>query len=242
MALASPCNALALTYVRRLSENFMIKKTHERADKQAKPKAGDGDTPAPEADIVAEELARLEAEDAAHASQGAATAPAEPADSAIQRLEREVAEWKDRALRASADFDNYRKRAIKERDEAWGRGAAESFAKLTDAIDDLARVAHLDPEKTTALSLHEGMLNIERKLMRILEGAGLERIDPTGQKFDPRVAEAISMMPAPNPEADQTVGAVYQAGYQYKGQVLRPARVVVQQWQGEPAGDGGSDA
>ena len=50
------------------------------------------------------------------------------------------------------------------------------------------------------------------------------------------------MMPAPNREADQTVGAVYQAGYQYKGQVLRPARVVVQQWQGEPAGDDGSDA
>jgi molecular chaperone GrpE len=192
--------------------------------------------------VLAEELARLEAEDAAHAAEGAAAALAEPADSSIQRLEREVAEWKDRALRASADFDNYRKRAIKERDEAWGRGAAESFAKLTDAIDDLARVAHLDPEKTTAQSLHEGMLSIERKLMRTLESAGLERIDPVGQKFDPRVAEAISTMPAPNPEADQTVGVVYQAGYQYKGHVLRPARVVVQQWSGESAGTGGDSA
>ena len=221
----------------------MIKKTHERADKQAKSKTEpEAARPAAEADLVAEELARLETEDAAHAAQGAATAAAEPADSAIQRLEREVAEWKDRALRASADFDNYRKRAIKERDEAWGRGAAESFAKLIDAVDDLARVAHLDPEKTSAQSLHEGMLNIERKLLRILETAGLERIDPVGQKFDPRVAEAISMMPAPNAAADQTVGAVYQAGYQYKGQLLRPARVVVQQWSGEPAGDDGATA
>ena len=141
-------------------------------------------------------------------------------------------EWKDRALRASADFDNYRKRAMKERDEANGRGQAMAFEKIIDVIDDLARVAHLDPAKTSAEALHEGMLNIERKFMRTLETAGLERIDPAGEPFDPRVHEAVAMLPAPNAEADQTVGAVYQHGYRYKGSLLRAARVAVLQWQG----------
>ena len=155
---------------------------------------------------------------------------AEPADQMIARLEREAGEWKDRALRASADFDNYRRRAVKERDEAHGRGVATAFERIIDVIDDLARVAHLDPAKTTAESLHEGMLAIERKFVKTLEGAGLERIDPLGEPFDPKAHEAVAALPAPNAEADHTVGAVYQHGYRYRGTLLRPARVAVLQW------------
>ena len=155
---------------------------------------------------------------------------AEPGDEAVARLEREIGEWKDRALRASADFDNYRRRAVKERDEANGRGQAMAFERIIDVIDDLARVAHLDPAKTTAESLHEGMLAIERKFLKTLETAGLERIDPMGQPFDPKAHEAVASLPAPDAESDHTVGAVYQHGYRYKGTLLRPARVAVLQW------------
>lgn len=223
----------------------MVKKTHERADREAANAApgADGSAPPTDEELLAQELARLEAAAPAPANRTSGAALAEPADSMIQRLEREVSEWKDRALRASADFDNYRKRAIRERDEAHGRGQAEAFARITEVIDDLARVAHLDPAQTSAESLHEGMLAIERKAMRVLENAGLERIDPLGQPFDPNTQEAVSTMPAPSPDADQTVGAVYQTGYAYKGQLLRPARVVVQQWSGQPpAGNGGTAA
>lgn len=166
---------------------------------------------------------------------GVAGAVVEPGDQMVERLQREAQEWKERALRASADFDNYRKRAVKENSEAAGRGQAQAFERIIDVIDDLARVAHLDPVKTSAEALHEGMLNIERKFMRTLEAAGLERIDPTGEPFDPKTQEAVATMPAPSPEADQTVGTVYQAGYRYRGTLLRPARVVVLQWTGEPA-------
>ena len=191
--------------------------------------------PETELDLVAEELAAMEAEDAARAEaeRASGAAVAEPVSEAVGLLEREVVEWKDRALRASADFDNYRKRALREHGEASGRGQAEAFAKIIDVIDDLARVAHLDPAQTSAESLHEGMLAIERKFIKTLEVAGLERIDPLGQRFDPRTQEAVTMQPAAGPDADQTVGAVFQHGYVYKGLLLRPARVAVLQWSGE---------
>jgi len=214
----------------------MVKKSHERAGREAAKADEKTAAAASDADLLAEELAQLEAADAEHASQAAGAALVEPPDSTVERLEREVAEWKDRAMRASADFDNFRRRALKDRDEGYGRGQAEAYGKVAEVIDDLARVAHLDPAQTTAQSLHDGMLAIERKLLRLLETGGLERLNPLGQPFDPKTQEAISTMPAPTPEADQTVGAVYQAGYLFKGQLIRPARVVVQQWSGPPAG------
>ena len=174
----------------------------------------------------------------------------EPADQALARLEREVGDWKDRALRASADLDNFRKRALREREESWTRGQAEVLSKVLDVVDDLARVAHLDPSETGAEALHEGMGLVERKFLRLLEGAGLERLDPAGQPFDPHSHEAVTTLPAPSAEADHTVGMVFQAGYRLRGSLLRPARVAVYQWTapaaattdgGVPPGDGDGD-
>jgi molecular chaperone GrpE len=198
----------------------MLRKPHDHAPK------------APREELPAEEGAPVPA-DQAPAVGGGGAALVEPLPEMVQRLEQQVGEWKDRALRASADFDNYRKRAMKEQSEAAGRGQAQALERILDVIDDLARVAHLDPAKTSAEALHEGMLAIERKFVKVIEAAGLERFDPMGQPFDPKTMEAVATMPAPTPEADQTVGAVYQAGYRYRGTLLRPARVVVLQWSGE---------
>lgn len=187
-----------------------------------------------------EGLSGFQADDAARAaSEHAAGAMlAEPPEQAVLRLERETAEWKDRALRAAADLDNYRKRAVREREEMHGRGQTDVLARVIEVIDDLARVAHLDPEQTTALALHEGMLQIERKFLKVLEAAGVERIDPLGERFDPNAHEAVMTLPASSPEADHTVGAVLQHGYRFKGVLLRPARVAVRTWS-ESAGDVG---
>jgi molecular chaperone GrpE len=177
-------------------------------------------------------------EGVAEAPAAGPTAVAEPAEQAIQRLEREAADWKDRALRAAADLENFRRRALREREEQFGRGQSDVLMRIVDVVDDLARVAHLDPATTAAAALHEGMLQIERKLMKALELSGLERLDPTGQPFDPNLADAVTMMPAAAPEQDHTVGAVFQAGYRLKGMLLRPARVAVLTWQGAPAAGG----
>ena len=216
----------------------MSRKSHDhgRNDPPKAPPAA----AAEEAEPAVPEMTEAELLDdvAAEATEAAPGLAQAAPDEQLQKLERELSEWKDRAMRASADFDNYRKRAVKERDEAAGRGQAQAFERIIDVIDDLARVAHLDPAKTSAEALHEGMLNIERKFMRTLETAGLEQIDPTGQPFDPKTQEAVSTMPAPDAESDQTVGATYQKGYRYKGVLLRPARVVVRQWTGEAPADG----
>lgn len=191
----------------------------------------------PDADTaaLAEELARLDVEDGTsppEAATGPGAALAEPDTEAVQRLEREASEWKDRAMRGAADFDNYRKRAIRERDEALARGQSEIVGKVIDVVDDLARVAHLDPEKTTAQALHDGMLAIERKMMKMLETVGIERVGAAGEKFNPHDHEAVMSVPAPTAEADDTVAAVFQPGYRFKGTLLRPARVSVNQWSG----------
>jgi molecular chaperone GrpE len=154
----------------------------------------------------------------------------EPADQAIERLEREVGEWKDRALRAAADHDNFRKRMLREREESWARAQADVLARILEAVDDMVRVAQLDPEQTSAAALHEGVALVEKKLLKALEAAGLERIDPAGQPFDPQSHEAVTSVPAPEREADHTVGEVFQHGYRFRGALLRPARVAVLQW------------
>jgi molecular chaperone GrpE len=193
----------------------------------------------PESEPSEDELAGLEAEDAirAAAAESGGAALAEPAPEAVQRLEtriadleRQVVEWKDRALRTAADMENYRRRAIRERDEAATRGQADVLKRIMEVVDDLARVAHLDPVNTSSEALHEGMLAIERKFQRVLEASGVERIDPAGTPFDPNAHEAVTMMPAPGPEADGTVGAVFQPGYRLHGTLLRPARVAVLKW------------
>lgn len=184
------------------------------------------------------ELARVEAEDLVRAAeeQAAGAAIAEPATEAIARLEREVAEWKDRALRGAADHENYRRRAVREREEAQVRGQTEVLKRMLDVVDDLARVSGLDPATTTGQAFHEGMLAIERKFLKSLELSGVERINPAGERFDPNSHEAVSVQPAPSAEGDQTVGAVYSHGYRFKGTLLRPARVAVLQWAPPAAG------
>jgi molecular chaperone GrpE len=143
-----------------------------------------------------------------------------------------VDEQRDRYLRLAAEYDNYRKRTDRERREASARGQAELVSKLIDALDDLARFAHIDPAATDPQTLHKGIDLVEQKMMKVLTGAGLEIIDPVDQTFDPQLHEAVTTEPALSPEDDHTVGRVFQRGYRYNGQLLRPARVTVKQWNG----------
>jgi len=161
------------------------------------------------------------------AAAGSAVLAAAVSGEEFARLEREAAELKERLLRTAADFDNFRKRSAKEKAETWGRAQGDLIQRILEAIDDLGRVAHLDPTQTSAESLHEGVGLVERKLLRILEGAGLERVDPSGQPFDPNAHEAVMTTPAPSAESDGCVATVFQAGYRLGGVLLRPARVAV---------------
>jgi molecular chaperone GrpE len=146
--------------------------------------------------------------------------------------QRRVDEQRDKHLRLAAEYDNFRKRAARERQEAGWRAQGEMVRGLIDALDDLTRFAHVDPATVDAATVVEGVDMVERKMLKALAGNGLEVVDPLDQPFDPKVHEAVGTEPALSAEDDHLVGKVYQRGYVFNGQLLRPARVVVKQWNG----------
>jgi molecular chaperone GrpE len=148
----------------------------------------------------------------------------------ISELQRDLTMERDKMLRLAAEFDNYRKRMMRERLEAEARGKADLVKEILDPIDDIARFAHVDPAVTDSTTLVEGVAMVERKLDKTLRTAGLEPVNPVGEPFDPARHEAVGTEAAASPKEYGTVGRVYQIGYTFKGQLLRPARVVVRQY------------
>lgn len=165
--------------------------------------------------------------------EGATGLPVEPQEEAIRRLESQLEEARDRHLRLAAEFDNYRKRTSRERAELTDRAQASFVGKLLDVLDDLDRLIASDPETTPQATMREGLAAVDRKLWKQLQDAGVERIDPVGEPFDPSIHEAVSTVPPVNPSQDHTVSATFQVGYRFKGALVRPARVQVYSTQGQ---------
>ena len=157
---------------------------------------------------------------------GTAGVPLESAEGAVSRLEEQLREANERHLRVAADFDNFRKRIARERLELADRAQAALVIKLLDVLDDVDRIVMSDPT-TPSAALLEATLLVDKKLRKELEAAGLERIDPAGQPFDPAWHEAVSVVLPERPEQDHTVAATYQIGYRFRGSLVRPARVQV---------------
>lgn len=162
----------------------------------------------------------------------APTAPSETDRAPEAVAQQDAGAERDRYLRLAAEYDNYRKRATRERSEAGARAQGDLVRELLEALDDVARFAHVDPATTDAATVVQGVDMVEKKLLKALGNAGLEVINPVGETFDPTVQEAVATEPTSAREDDHVVSRVYQPGYVFKGQLLRPARVVVKQWNG----------
>jgi molecular chaperone GrpE len=152
--------------------------------------------------------------------------------SLVAELQQQLTMQQDKYLRLAAEYENYRKRTTKERAESYSRSQADLAKQLLDPLDDLARFAHVDPSSVDASTVVQGVEMVEKKALKALTGAGLEIIDPANQTFDPKLHEAVATEPALSSEDDHVVSRVYQVGYLFNGQLLRPARVVVKQWNG----------
>ncbi len=138
-------------------------------------------------------------------------------------------EYLDLAKRTKADFENYRKRMSAEVQAAAGRGKAEVIREVVPVLDDLERAiqaAGLDPEGDSEDALAHGVLLVFRSLRESLVRNGIEAMEPTGERFDPNLHEALSKQPADGAEAG-TVIETMQKGYRLGEQLIRPARVVV---------------
>jgi molecular chaperone GrpE len=162
----------------------------------------------------------------------AATGAAEAGTAETSQGESDLGTERDRYLRLAAEYDNYRKRSAKERQDAGARAQADLVRELVEALDDVARFAHVDPATTDAGTIVQGVDMVEKKLLKALGNAGLEVINPVGETFDPALHEAVATEPTSAREDDHVVSRVYQPGYIFKSQLLRPARVVVKQWNG----------
>jgi molecular chaperone GrpE len=150
-------------------------------------------------------------------------------DALLADTQRERDEYLDLAKRTKADFENYRKRVTSDIQSAAARGKAEVIREVVPVLDDLERaiqVAGLDPEGDSEDGLAHGVLLVFRSLRDSLARNGVEAVDPTGEKFDPTVHEALSTLPAEGVESG-TVVEVMQKGYRLGEQLIRPARVVV---------------
>ena len=134
----------------------------------------------------------------------------------------------DRLLRISADFDNYKKRATRERQDATRYANENLLAKLIPILDNLemALATPSGAQTNTGDALKTGVSMVYNQLRSVLSEVGLEEIDATGQPFDPNLHEAVSQQAA----ADVPEGHVLQQirkGYKLKERLIRPASVVV---------------
>src|SRR5919204_880420 len=135
----------------------------------------------------------------------------------LGETKRERDEYLELAQRTKADFENYRKRVAKETSEALARGKADLARQLLPALDNLERAlaAGEDPEAHKALV--DGVAMVRDELHGRLEGAGVEAFDPTGQKFDPQLHEALSTRSAEGAESGVVLETV-EKGYRLNGQ------------------------
>ena len=144
----------------------------------------------------------------------------------LGETKRERDEYLELAQRTRADFENYRKRVAKETSDALARGKAELARELLPAIDNLERALQSGSEASAHEALTHGVKLVLEELQAKLAGAGVEAFDPTGERFDPQLHEALSTQPAEGTEAGVVLETL-EKGYRQNGQVLRPARVVV---------------
>jgi molecular chaperone GrpE len=144
----------------------------------------------------------------------------------LSATKRERDEYLELAQRTRADFENYRKRVAKETSDALARGKAELARELLPVIDNLERALQSGGDPAGHEALVRGVELVLDEIRTKLADAGVQAFDPTGERFDPELHEALSAQPAEGTDSGVVLETV-EKGYRLNGQILRPARVVV---------------
>ncbi len=164
-------------------------------------------------------------------------------EGAIEALTTELAELEDRHLRLAAEYDNFRKRTMRERAQQSVRAQADLVKSMLESLDDLRRVSTHGSTDHDAAAILEGVQLVEQKLRRVLESFGLKPIEAVGQPFDPRLHEALVTVATEKPEEDEIVSQEVATGYLFKDTLLRPSLVQVKKYQpGAGVEDGSGEA
>jgi molecular chaperone GrpE len=146
----------------------------------------------------------------------------------IQGLNEQVSELNDRYLRLYSEFDNYRKRTLKEKAELSKYASAEIITRLLPVLDDFERaIKAYDESSDAGKSLKEGVVLIFNKFLSILNQQGLEQMRTAGESFDTDFHEAITNIPAATAAQKGKIVDEVEKGYLLNGKVIRYAKVVV---------------
>jgi molecular chaperone GrpE len=155
------------------------------------------------------------------------TAAAGDADSddAMAGLQADLDRFRDLALRSQADFENYKKRAAREKEDAVKYANSSLLQRLVSILDNFELGLAAAKTEGEHSPIYSGMVLVQKQLNDLLEENGLQAIEAEGKKFDPNLHEAIAHEPSES--AEGTVIRQARRGYQFKDRLLRPARVVV---------------
>ena len=147
----------------------------------------------------------------------------------LAEAQEKIAELQDRYLRQAAEFDNYRKRTIKEKADLIKSAAEKLMVAELPVVDDMDRALENMEKGSDAEACIEGFKLIVQKFKNILAQSGLEKIETEGQDFDTDFHEAIALIPAPTEELKGKILDCVQQGYKLGDKVIRHAKVAVGQ-------------
>ena len=150
-----------------------------------------------------------------------------PVEDQLQALQQENDELRDKYLRLAAEFDNYKRRMIKEKMQMMSNAARDTMSALLPVLDDFDKAKKAAEQNDKGNLFEEGIGLVYRKLYTTLKQKGLEPMDSEGHDFDPEFHEALTEIPAPSEDMKGKVVDVVERGYTLNGNIIRHAKVVV---------------
>lgn len=155
--------------------------------------------------------------------------PEEALTKELETAQATIEEQKDKYLRLSAEFDNYRKRTMKEKAELIKNGGEKAISAILPILDDLERALGNMQKTDDIKAVQEGIDLIYQKFLKNLSQEGLEKMNPIGEAFDTDYHEAVALVPAPEENQKGKILDCVQTGYKLNDKVIRHAKVVVAQ-------------
>ncbi len=146
-----------------------------------------------------------------------------------EKFKKEAAEWKDKYMRLYADFDNSRKRGMKERAELLTSASGDFIKEMLPILDDFDRAVKANETVEDISVVKEGFILIHQKLFKRLESKGLVPVNAIGEVFNTDFHEAITQIPAPSPDMVGKVVDELEKGYRLNEKVIRFSKVVIGQ-------------
>lgn len=147
----------------------------------------------------------------------------------LEEAQQTIEDQKDKYLRLSAEFDNYRKRTLKEKAELIKNGGEKAISAILPILDDLERALANMQKLDDIQAMYDGIDLIHQKFLKTLSQEGLQKMEPVGEAFDTDFHEAIALVPAPEEAQKGKVLDCVQTGYKLNDKVIRHAKVVVAQ-------------